>query len=114
MRTSLPTSPLALLVPLLLLLALAPSPAAAFFEQFFHQGHPGQQQQPVGPPSFEEQLERVQCSQFVCPDFSCAPSPADCPCPSRTDSKCELGGRDGAYVCSRDCARVQKAQEMWP
>ncbi|GAA6043787.1 hypothetical protein JCM8097_007705 [Rhodosporidiobolus ruineniae] len=104
-------SPLSLLVPLLLLLLLAPTGSLAFFEQFFgHQQH-HQQQQPQGPPSFEDQLDRINCAHFVCPDFSCARAPADCPCPSRTDFKCPLpgGGADGAYVCARSCEKVEEA-----
>ncbi|GAA5843884.1 hypothetical protein JCM11251_003543 [Rhodosporidiobolus azoricus] len=114
MRTStfLP-SPLSLLTTFVLLLSLGPTRSLAFFEQFFHHQHQQGPPTPQAPPSYEEQLGRINCPQFVCPDFSCAPTPADCPCPSQTDEKCLLGGSDGAYICTRDCAKAKKAREAF-
>ncbi|GAA5966415.1 hypothetical protein JCM8115_002869 [Rhodotorula mucilaginosa] len=106
-------SPLLIVVVALVLL---PSFATAFFEQFFHQQH-AQQQQAQRPPTWDEQLETVSCSTFICPDFTCVASPADCPCPSRMDEKCVIPDATGsgadAYVCARDCAKVTAAMHAF-
>ncbi|GAA5973598.1 hypothetical protein JCM21900_002158 [Sporobolomyces salmonicolor] len=108
-RTSPPRPPRAhLLLALVVALALFPRAALAFFD-FFHPPSGAGTGAPPAPPSYEDQFERVACAHFVCPDWSCARAPAACPCPSRIDDKCELGGADGAYVCARDCARVRRA-----
>ncbi|POY74217.1 hypothetical protein BMF94_2655 [Rhodotorula taiwanensis] len=107
------TSPLLVVF---LALVLLPSYATAFFEQFFQQQH-AQQQAPQRPPSWDEQLESVPCHDYVCPDLSCAPTPADCPCPSRMDEKCILPDATGtgheAYVCTRDCSKVSAAMHAF-
>ncbi|GAA6055086.1 hypothetical protein JCM3770_001788 [Rhodotorula araucariae] len=104
MRTA--HSPLLVLV---LAIALAPSLVHAFFEQFFHHS----QQEPQGPAGWDAQLDAVSCATYVCPDtLTCVSAPADCPCPSALDTKCSLGGGEGAYVCSRDCARVRTAERV--
>ncbi|BGP07628.1 hypothetical protein JCM10049v2_003468 [Rhodotorula toruloides] len=99
------TSPLVL--PLLLVLLILPTLASAFFQQFFQQAG---NQAPQGPPSHDERFDQVSCAQYICPDFSCAASPADCPCPSKLDEKCVIPGAEGgAYVCARDCKKVRQA-----
>lgn len=59
----------------------------------------------------------VSCSTFICPDFTCVASPADCPCPSRMDEKCVIPDATGsgadAYVCARDCAKVTAAMHAF-
>lgn len=62
-------------------------------------------------------LPPVPCHDYVCPDLSCAPTPADCPCPSRMDEKCILPDATGtgheAYVCARDCSKVSAAMHAF-
>ena len=53
----------------------------------------------------------VSCATYVCPDsLVCAATPADCPCPSALDTKCTLGGGEGAFLCARDCTKVRTAE----
>ncbi|KAM0787462.1 hypothetical protein ACM66B_003540 [Microbotryomycetes sp. NB124-2] len=79
--------------------------AMAFFEFFTGQQ---QQQQPVAF-DYSAAYNQVACSQYVCPDsLACVATPKDCGCPLPHDVKCPVG-RDGAFVCARDCNAVNKA-----
>ncbi|GAA5855876.1 hypothetical protein JCM9279_001153 [Rhodotorula babjevae] len=99
------------LLVLLLALALAPALVHAFFEQFFqHQA----EHQAQAPPTWDQQVDALSCSTYVCPDsLVCAATPADCPCPSALDTKCTLGGGEGAFLCARDCTKVRTAERAF-